>query len=115
MPCASDADSRDRRQNDPGLIATPPMQKLRTPLLVLVGIIAAGMLFYRLTMQSQTATCEVCVAFNGGQNCAKASGASEAEAARTAQTTACGVLTNGMNDAIACQSRPPVAKRCPAN
>lgn len=91
------------------------MHKLRTPLLVIAALAATGLLFYRLTMGTQTASCEVCVAFNGAQNCAKASGASEEEAARTAQVTACGVLTGGMNDAIACQSRPPVARRCPAN
>lgn len=90
------------------------MRALRTPLLVLAAVAAIGVLFYRLTMQSQTASCEVCVSFNGGRNCAKATGATEAEAARTAQVTACGVLTNGMNDAIACQSRPPAVKRCPA-
>jgi hypothetical protein len=91
------------------------MSKPLKPVLITLAVLAIGFLFYRMTMSQQLASCEVCVSFNGAQNCAKASGPTEDEAARTAQVTACGVLTGGMNDAIACQGRPPVARRCPAN
>ena len=54
----------------------------------------------------------MCVEYNGLRNCASASHETEDEAARSAQTTACGPVTSGMNDAIACDSRPPVTRRC---
>jgi hypothetical protein len=64
------------------------------------------------TLSAQKVECNVCVEYNGGRNCAKASHETEAEAARSAQTTACGPLTSGMNDAIACDSRPAASKTC---
>lgn len=64
------------------------------------------------TLSAQKAECEVCVEFKGGRNCATASHENEAEAARSAQTTACGPLAKGMNDAIACENRPPVSRQC---
>jgi hypothetical protein len=64
------------------------------------------------TLRAQREVCEVCVSFNGGENCATASGETKAEAARTAQNTACGPLVRGMNDAIACDNRPPIRAQC---
>jgi hypothetical protein len=64
------------------------------------------------TLSAQKVQCEVCVSYKGGRNCAIASHTTAAEATRSAQTTACGPLTSGMNDAIACESRPPVSATC---
>ncbi len=64
------------------------------------------------TLSSQRAECAVCVEFNGQRNCATASAASPDEAARSAQLTACGVLTRGMDESIACGNRPPVSRQC---
>lgn len=64
------------------------------------------------TLSAQRAECEVCVEFGGGRNCASASHEDEDEAARSAQTTACGPLAKGMNAAIACDNRPPVSRQC---
>ncbi|HPF60623.1 MAG: hypothetical protein KC544_00840 [Gemmatimonadetes bacterium] len=64
------------------------------------------------TLSAQKVECEVCVEFNGRRNCAIASHETELEAARSAQNTACGPLTSGMNDAIACDARPPLSKNC---
>ena len=64
------------------------------------------------TLSAQRAECEVCVEFNGKRNCAVASHETEDLAARSAQTTACGPLTRGMNEAIACDARPPVTRQC---
>lgn len=64
------------------------------------------------TLSAQKVECEVCVEYNGGSNCAKASHENENDAARSAQTTACGPLAHGMNDAIACDNKPAVSKRC---
>lgn len=88
------------------------MQKLRTPLLTVLALAGLVFLFWRKTMAAQQASCEVCVTFNGQRQCARATGASSAEAARTAQSTACGPVSNGMNEKIACDRRPPDTRRC---
>lgn len=84
----------------------------RGTLVTLVLFLGLGGILLWSTMRSQSAECTVCVSFNGQRNCATASAASEEEALRSAQTTACGVLTNGMNESIACSNRPPVERSC---
>ena len=88
------------------------MQRLRTPLLIVLALALVGYFFWHKTMASQLAICEVCVEFNGQRQCYKASGETAREAARTAHTTACGPVSNGMNEKIACDSRPPALQRC---
>lgn len=85
--------------------------KPKTLLTIAVILIFAAFLAYS-TLSAQKVTCTVCVEFNGRSNCAAASHDSELEAARSAQTTACGPVTSGMNDAIACGNRVPVSKKC---
>ena len=86
--------------------------RYRNTILTILAIAALGVFFWNKTMAEQLATCDVCVVFNGETNCAKASGATPALAKRTAQSTACGPVSNGMNDKIACDSRPPKTLRC---
>jgi hypothetical protein len=57
-------------------------------------------------------TCEVCVEFNGARRCSRASGATDEEARGAAQTTACGPLTNGMDESIRCQNIQPASVTC---
>ena len=64
------------------------------------------------TLASQRAQCQVCVAFKGGRNCATASAATVKDATRNAQTTACGVLTAGMDQSIACDNVQPEKVKC---
>jgi len=52
-------------------------------------------------------SCEVCVTYKGQTNCAKAKGASEEEAQRTAQDTACATISAGMTESIQCSNTPP--------
>ncbi len=81
-------------------------------LLTLLAVLAfAGLLLYS-TLSSQRVECTVTVAFKNAQNTATASGASEADAGREAQTTACGPLAQGMNESIACGRIPPVSRTC---
>ena len=56
--------------------------------------------------------CEVCIEFNGVRRCAKGAGANEQEAKQGAQTAACGVLANGMDETIRCQNARPVSATC---
>ena len=64
------------------------------------------------TLSSQRAECEVCVTFRGQRNCAAASAASPAEAARSAQATACGPMARDMDASIACERTAPEPPRC---
>jgi hypothetical protein len=81
----------------------------------LVGIVIVLAFFGYLlwsTLASQRSECRVCVAYKGRQNCATASAASKADATRNAQSTACGILVAGMNDAIACGNTTPLTTDC---
>lgn len=80
----------------------------------ITALVVLGFVAFLLwtTLAGQRAQCEVCVEFGGGRNCATASHSSPDEAARSAQTTACGPLARGMNEIIACQDRPPVSRVC---
>jgi hypothetical protein len=78
---------------------------------LLVVLAFAGLLLYS-TLSSQRVECTVTVGFNNAQNTATASGASEADASREAQTTACGPLARGMNESIACGRIPPIGRQC---
>lgn len=84
----------------------------RSTVITLVFLLAIGAVLVWSTLRAQQAECEVCVAFGGGERCATASANSEEEAAAAAQVAACGPLTSGMNESIACQNRPPVSRSC---
>jgi hypothetical protein len=83
---------------------------------VLVVLVVLGFVAFLAwtTLSAQKVECEVCVAFGDGQNCAKATAAGEAEAVRSAQTTACGPLARGMDATIACGNVKPVKRVCHA-
>lgn len=82
---------------------------------LIVGIIMAlafvGLLLWR-TLASQQAECRICVAYNSKHYCAAASAASNREAIRAAQTTACGPITNGMDEITACGNSVPTSEVC---
>jgi hypothetical protein len=81
----------------------------------LVALLAVAALIGFLlwsTLASQRAECRVCVEFGGRRNCAVASAATRDAASRSAQSTACGPLARGMNEAIACDNRPPMTREC---
>jgi hypothetical protein len=87
------------------------MNKRRTIAAVLAVVAFVGLLLYG-TLSSQRTECAVVVDFGGGRDSAVASAATEPDAAREAQSTACGTLAHGMNDRIACGRVPPVTRRC---
>jgi hypothetical protein len=84
----------------------------RGRLLTLLIVLAFGAFLLWSTLSSQRAECTVTVAFGGLGGSGTASAASEADALREAQTAACGPLTRGMNDRIACGRTPPISRRC---
>lgn len=80
--------------------------------LVILALLAFVALLLWTTLSAQKVECQLCVEFAGGRNCATATAANEAEAAQSAQTTACGVLAGGMSETIACANTPPAARQC---
>ena len=78
-------------------------------LLVLLGFVA---FLLWSTLSSQRVECAVAVEFEGRSGSATASGASEEDAAREAQTAACGPITGSMNDRVACARLQPVSLSC---
>ena len=79
----------------------------KTTLVSILFLLAVfGALVYS-TLDLQGYSCEVCITFNGRQNCAKASGTSREEAQRTATDTACAPITGGMSETIACSNTAP--------
>jgi len=80
----------------------------------LVWLIVAGFVVLLMwsTMASQQVECHVCVEFNGRSNCATASAANEAQAAQSAQATACGTVSSGMAESVMCGDVQPVSRRC---
>ncbi len=84
----------------------------RSTIITLVFIVAFAALLLFNTLSAQKHECSVCVEFNGRRNCATASNETEADALRSAQTTACGTLASGMDQSIACDRTPPISKQC---
>ena len=79
---------------------------------VLLGVafvlIVLGVLIYS-SMNLSKAKVEVCMEFNGRQNCAIASGQTEDYALRTATSNACALIASGVGDTIACERKTPVS------
>ena len=80
--------------------------------LVVLAILAFVAFLAWTTLSAQKVECEVCVDFANGRNCAIARAETEIEAARSAQTTACGPLARGMTASIACGNVPPTSRQC---
>lgn len=81
-------------------------------LVTLMVLVALGAFLLYNTLASQRHECSVTVDFRGRSNTATASAATEEEATRNAVTTACGPITAGMDESIACGNVVPVKKVC---
>jgi len=84
----------------------------RSTLITIAVVLAFTALLLYSTLSAQKSECEVCVSFNGRDNCATARGSSEVEAGRSAQSTACGTIAAGMAETINCGNVIPTRKRC---
>ena len=71
-----------------------------------IGLIVMGV------RQSMTATCEVCITFQGRNACRAADGATEQEATRTATQNACAFIASGMTQSVQCGNQPPDSVVC---
>jgi len=77
-------------------------------LLILAAVIAFFGLLAYMTMGQRQYRVEVCMEFQGHQQCRTASGATKQGAQRTAAENACALISSGMTDTMDCQHRPPV-------
>lgn len=85
--------------------------KRGTLITLLLATAFAAFLLYS-TLAAQNVECSACVTFNGQTNCATASAESEQDALRQAVSTACGTLTQGMDESIRCAGLPPQRPQC---
>ena len=57
-------------------------------------------------------TCEVCVTYKGRTECRTGQGRTKRDAIDKAQTAACAVMTNGMDEVVNCGNTPPSSVSC---
>lgn len=81
-------------------------------LITLGGLAVLAAVLVTNTLSSQKVECSAVVTFQGRTDSAVASAASRGEAEQQARTTACGTISSGMNDRIACTNTPPVRVQC---
>jgi hypothetical protein len=75
----------------------------------LVGII--GLVVW-LSSSIGAVECRLCIDFEGRRNCATAAAPSRDEAVQSARTTACGTISGGVRDSIACGNTTPSELSC---
>lgn len=75
---------------------------------IAVGVVLLAVLVYS-TLGLRQHRVEVCVIYNGQEDCRVASGPTREEAQRTATDSACALLTSGMAESIACSSQTPAS------
>jgi hypothetical protein len=85
--------------------------KRSTIVTILLAVGFAALLLWS-TLSAQQVECSACVTFDGKSNCATAPAQTEAEALRSAVNTACGTLTQGMDESIRCANLPPERPQC---
>ena len=85
--------------------------KIAIPLGFLLFI---GFVIYS-SMRLDQFSCEVCMEFGGGTNCARASGTTQMEARSSAMNVACATLASGVTNSIACTNSPPRTESCEQN
>lgn len=84
---------------------------VRNAIMALIGVVLfIGLLVY-LTLGQKQIRAEVCVEFQGRQNCRIASGPTREQAVRTATDNACATISSGMTESMTCGRTPPVSVR----
>lgn len=85
------------------------MKNLKWGILIALGAVAfIGLLFYNSMSYGQYRV-EVCMDFEGRQNCRTALGATEELALRSAVDLACATISSGMTNSMACSATRPTS------
>ena len=77
---------------------------------IIFMLVVLGVIVYS-SMNLSKARVQICMEFNGRQNCAIASGQTKDFALRTATSNACAMIASGVGDSIACEHRTPVSMK----
>jgi hypothetical protein len=86
-------------------------RKFQVRMIIVVGaIVLFGVLIYSSQQQTKNQY-EVCVTFKGAMHCATASGATSAEAIRSAQDIDCEMLSSGRDENMVCLDSTPSSVR----
>jgi hypothetical protein len=83
----------------------------RNAVIGIVAVVAFIALLAWLSLGQKQHRVEVCVEFEGRQNCRIASGPTRDQALRTAADNACATIASGMTDSMACSHSKPVSVR----
>ena len=83
-----------------------------TRLWTAVFLVAFAALVVWLSSSVGRVECEVCMEFQGRRSCATAAAPSAEEALQSARTTACGTISGGVRDSMACGSATPAQQSC---
>ncbi len=78
---------------------------------ILFSVVILGVLIYS-SMGLSSYSCEVCITFQGRNNCSTASAPTEEEAIRTASDVACAPISSGMTESIQCGNTSPSKIEC---
>ena len=73
---------------------------------IVAGVLAIVGLMVYSSMNLSSHRVEVCIDFQGRQECKIASGETRENAIRTAASNACAFLASGMTDSMACEHAP---------
>jgi hypothetical protein len=84
----------------------------RSKLAAVLAVLAFAAFLLYGTLSSQKVVCTVTIEFRGARNEATASAETESAAMRRAQDTACGTISSGMDERIACSDTPPIQRAC---
>jgi len=77
---------------------------------VLLAAVLGYVVFQSFRLES--ASCEICMEYNGHSQCRTVGGANVDEARQGAITNACAFLSSGVTDSMACQRTKPVSENC---
>ena len=77
---------------------------------VLLAAVLGFVVFQSFRLES--ASCEVCMQYNGARQCRTVAGATRDEAREGAVTNACAFLASGVTDSMACQRTRPISETC---
>ncbi|HKK70539.1 MAG TPA: hypothetical protein VKA86_04925 [Candidatus Krumholzibacteria bacterium] len=84
----------------------------KTGIFTLIFLLVVGALMYSALKGVDSATCEVCVTFNGRTECRTGQGRDRNAAVQKAQTAACAVLATGRAASIKCGNATPTSVSC---
>ena len=115
VPASASGDSsfddimRNRQVQAPGESRKSRTMKSRLTIVVAVTLLVIGILatLVYMSMSQHQYEVEVCITFDGRQNCGTAAGVSRDDALAAATRVACATISSGVTDSIACNRTEP--------